>query len=111
MAMLKNLTRGSEITPFVSLVQRETPRQVMVDALDGTRYLQSIGRPQTDYQLTAYVQPDGRNALDQAWWACDLLEVRVKRGTFRGRITAVTYGPRMAKDWYQATVTLAEEEE
>lgn len=111
MAMLKNLTRGSEITPFVSLVQRETPRQVMVAALDGTRYLQSIGRPQTDYQLTAYVQPDGRAELDAAWWACDLLEVQIKRGTYRGRITSIIYGSRMAKDWYAATVTLAKEEE
>ena len=111
MAMLKNLTKGVEITPHVSLEETGMPRQIVTTALDGTAYLQSIGRTQTTYQLTAYVQPDGRAELDAAWWACDLLEVQIKRGTYRGRITSIIYGSRMAKDWYAATVTLAKEEE
>lgn len=110
MAMLKNLIRGEEITPYVSMVERSTPRQVVATALDGTTYLQSVGQAQTSYQLTAYVQPEGREALDGAWWACDLLEVSVKQGVFRGRITALNYGSRMAQDWYQANLTLAKEE-
>ena len=111
MAMLKNLTKGTEVTPHVSLVETGRPRQVIATALDGTAYLQTVGRIQTTYQLTVYVQPDGRAELDAAWWACDLIEVQIKRGTYRGRITSIVYGSRMAKDWYAATVTLAKEEE
>lgn len=111
MAMLKNLTGGNEVTDLVSLVENGTPRQIVTTAMDGTTYLQSVGRIQTTYQLTVYVQPKGRKALDEAWWACDLMEVQVKQGTYRGRITDISYGMRMAQDWYQAKVMLAKEEE
>lgn len=111
MAMLRNVTRGQDVTPYASLVQVSTPTMVSATAMDGTTYLQSIGKAATVYRVTAYVQPEGRAALDSAWWACDLMEVTVRRGTYRGRITALSYGGRQAKDWYQATITLAKEEE
>lgn len=111
MAMLKNLTRGTQVTDLVSLIETATPRQVVATAMDGTTYIQSVGRAQTTYQLTVYLQPRERNEMDRAWWAADLMEVSVKQGVFQGRITAVTYGSRMAMDWYEARVTLRKEEE
>lgn len=110
MAMLRDLDLGLDVTPHVSLQSTSTPRLVVATALDGTTYYQSIGQPATTYSVTAFVQLDGKRQLEASWAACNLMEVRVRSGTYYGRISSIDFGKRLAHNWHEAKIVMTAEE-
>ena len=110
MAMLRDMDQRLDITPHVSLQSVSTPRLVVSTSLDGTNYFQSIGQPATTYNVTAFVRLDGKRQLEESWAACNLMEVRVRSGTYYGRITNIDFGARLAHNWHEAKITMAGEE-
>lgn len=109
MAMLKNEDTGVNITRFVSLSDRQEVIRTTQRLLSGAVYIQRIGEPAVSYTVTAFVQGDGKALLMDAEDIAALLSVTVRRGTFYGRITELSFSEFLAGGWVEATLTLAKE--
>lgn len=107
MALLKDLTASTNITEYINLEIDQDIVKVENTALDGTYYVQIIGDPVELYMITAYVDRDGKTALQTAEKSGNILQADVKHGTYYGRIKTVKFGNRMAGDYFMASIVLA----
>ena len=109
MSLLFDETTGTNISKFIQLEVDIGVTQIISKSLDGTTYIQNIGRPDTAYNGTVYVDRLGKSLLEAAQTGCNLLRAEVKHGTYYGRITDLKFSKRMAGDYFQASFTLAKE--
>lgn len=109
MALLYDETANVAISKYAQFENDDSINEIVSRAIDGTRYIQIIGSAATDYDGTVYVDRAGKALLETAYTNGNLLRVEVKRGIYRGRIIKLKFGPRQARDTFQATVTLAKE--
>lgn len=111
MSQLLDYTENVEITTYVSVETEQDVNVIENTALDGSYYQQIVGEPSVMYEVTAYVDRDGRTALQTAEAAGNLLKVTMARGTYYGRImkAGLKFGARLAYDYFKATIKLAKE--
>ena len=107
MAQLKNKDTNGEITRFVSLQEKQDVIRTIHITLDGQQYIQRFGSPTISYELTLYVNEEGKILLMQAEDAASLLEVQVKNGTYYGRITELKDFKKLAGGYYEVSTTLS----
>ncbi len=107
MALLLNRNTGEEITSFVSLLEKQEVIRTIHNTLDGQQYIQRIGEPTISYELTLYVNEQGKQLLMQAENAASLLEARVKLGIFFGRIIKLSDFKKLTAQYYEVTATLS----
>lgn len=109
MTLLKNEDTGVSITRFVTLEEKQEVIRTVWQTLDGATYMQRYGEPNVTYDITAYVDPTGKQALMAAEDEASLLKIVCKRGTFYGRIVELGKFDRLAGDWFKTELTLAPE--
>lgn len=109
MTRLINRETNREISKHVSLEPAQKQTSVIQQTLDGMYHIQKIGSPATSYNVTAYVDRDGKTLLMAADSTAALLQVTVSRGTYYGRILELKFGDRLPGDWFRADMTLAGE--
>lgn len=109
MALLYDETAGVSISEYVQFEIDEGVNEIVSEALDGTRYIQIVGDAITDYDGTVYVDRSGKQLLEAAYAAGNLLRAEVKHGTYHGRIIGLKFSDRQASDTFKASVTLAKE--
>lgn len=107
MAKLLNRDTGEEITHFVSLNERQEVIRIIHDTLDGEQYIQRIGKPTVNYELTLYINEQGKQLLMQAEDNASLLEVRVKSGIYFGRITELKEFKKLTAGYFEVSATLS----
>ena len=104
---LKNADTGTFITRYVSFNKTQALALTVQTALDGTEYLTRFGAPVYSYLLELHVDDAGRELLFQAADLLDLLEVKVKLGTFTGRLKELGAFEEEYHGWYKTTVLLS----
>ena len=110
-SLLRDVDRNIDISSYVTWVQNSTPTMITNTALDGTTYIQLVGDPIVEYKITAYLSRSQRNELDASAANGNLMSCVTSRGTARGRINGkISYGDRLAGDYFKADFTLAKEE-
>ena len=110
-SLLRDTTRNIDLSGYASWLRTSTPTMITNTALDGTTYIQLVGDPKVEYEVTAYVSREQRNELDASAQNCSLLSCQTSKGTIYGRITEkIKYGDRLAGDYYKAELTLTEED-
>ena len=107
MAYLKNAETGERITRYVSIIKKQELTLTVQTALDGTEYLTRFGSPVYSYLLEAHVNAAGRELLFQAADTLSLLEVKVKLGTFNGRVKELGAFEEEYYGWYKTTIILS----
>lgn len=107
MAYLKNAETGEHITRYVNFNKKQSVTLTVQTALDGTEYLTRFGSPVYSYLLEAHVNAAGRELLFQAADNLSLLEVKVKLGTFTGRIKELGEFAEEYYGWYKTTILLS----
>jgi hypothetical protein len=107
MSYLKNTETDETITRFVSFRKTQEVIRTVQTALDGTEYLTRFGSPTVHYDLTLYVNEEGKAMLMDAEDSVPLLECSVNQGVFIGRITELGDFDYQAAGWYKVTATLA----
>ena len=110
MAQLYDITKEYAITRFVSLDESQEVNRIINKALDGTTYIQIVGKPSVNYQLEVYVDIMGKARLFRAEADCNLLRVSVQSGTYYGRITSLSISKMPPSKYFKATVVLAVED-
>jgi len=106
-AYLKVASTGALITPYVSLSKRQAVSLAVNTALDGTEYLVRFGSPTASYELTVNCDLAGRNTLFNAQDSLAELEVKVKEGTFRGRIKEMDNFESEWYGWFSTKIVLS----
>ena len=107
MASLFNRDKSQEITRFVSLNEKQDIIRTVHNTLDGQQYIQRIGTPTISYELTLYVNEQGKQLLMQAEDVASLMEVKVKNGTYYGRIIELKEFKKLVAGYYEVTTTLS----
>lgn len=107
MALLKNLDTGKSITKFVSIKSSQELTRSVHQLLDGNQYIQIIGNPAVVYEIVAYVKTAEKGELMKAEAAANQMQVKVKSGTYLGRIIELKFSERLAGDWWEATAVMA----
>lgn len=111
MAELYNYNKGTVITNVVTTcLDSQEVNRITNKALDGSTYLQIIGQPSKTISVVCAVQWSGREALMEAEREGDLLRVTMSYGTYYGRIVDCQIGSKLPQDWFQAQLSLLEEE-
>jgi hypothetical protein len=109
MALLKNKDTNTEITRFVSLKEKQEVIRIVHKTLDGAQYIQRIGEPAKSYELTLFVNDQGKEKLMQAEDSGALLEVTVGSGIYSGRIVELKEFERISSNFYKTTAVIAKE--
>ena len=107
MSRLFNRDTDIEITQFVSLNEKQDVIRTIHNTLDGQQHIQRIGEPTISYELTLYVNEQGKQLLMQAEDVASLLEVKVKNGTYYGRIIELKEFKKLTAQYYEVTATLS----
>ena len=107
MACLKNADTGETITRYVNFNKTQELTLTVQKTLDGTEYLTRFGSPIYSYRLELHVNDAGRELLFRAADDLSLMEVRVKLGTFTGRIKELGAFEEEYHGWYKTTVLLS----
>lgn len=111
MASLQNVDSDEIITNHVSLKEKQEVIRSTQTLLSGEVYIQRIGSPSVNYEVVAYVNYEGKSQLLLAEDMASLLEISVNHGTYRGRITKMSFGERLPCNYFKADLTLAKEPE
>ena len=109
MTLFYDETTATAISRFAQFEIDQDVTQVINTSLDGTVYIQTVGDPACKYTGTVYVDRLGRLAHLDARANGDLCRVDLPRGSYYGRITALSFGGYMPGGWFAASVTLAKE--
>ena len=107
MAYLKNADTGEVITRYVNFNKGQELNLSVQAALDGTEYMTRFGRPVYSYTVEAHVNNAGRELLMAAADTLALMEVKVRLGTFTGRIKELGAFGEEYYGWYKTTVLLS----
>ena len=107
MAYLKNAESGETITRYVNFNKAQELTLTVQKTLDGTEYLTRFGSPVYSYQLELHVNNVGRERLFQAADDLSLMEVKVRLGTFTGRIKELGAFEEEYHGWYNTTALLS----
>ena len=106
--LLVNEEENKVLSRLVSVLPRVIPNQVKNTALDGTPHIQTIGEPEKELFVTAYVKKNDMALLNQAWAETGLVSVTINKIKKYGYITNVAFGERMPQGWYPAEITMSE---
>ncbi len=106
MAQLINKDTNEEITKFVSLNEKQEVIRIVHKTLDGAQHIQRIGEPTKSYELSLYVNEQGKQMLMQTEDTGALLEVVVKSGVYSGRIVDIKDFEKLIAGYYKTTVLL-----
>ena len=109
MALLKNRDTNEEITKFVSLNQKQEVIRIIHKTLDGAQHIQRIGELTKSYELSLFVNEQGKQLLMQADDTGALLEVSVKSGVYSGRIIDIKDFEKLIAGYFKTTVILTKE--
>lgn len=107
MAYLKNAETGEVITRYVNFNKAQELTLTVQKTLDGTEYLTRFGDPTYSYRIEAHVNNAGRELLMAAADTLALMEVKVRLGTFTGRIKELGEFAEEYYGWYKTTVLLS----
>jgi hypothetical protein len=107
MASLKNADKNEQITKFVSLNEKQEVIRIIHKTLDGASHIQRIGEPSKSYELTLYVNEQGKQMLMQVEDTGALLEVTVQSGVYSGRITELKDFEKMIGGYYKVVLILS----
>jgi hypothetical protein len=108
MALLVNLDTKREISKHVSLEPSQKQNSVIQQTLDGMYHIQKIGSPAVSYDVTVYVDRDGKTLLMGGQYRRNP-QVTVSIGIYFGRFIELKFGDRLPGDWFKADLTLAGE--
>lgn len=111
MAYLKNLSNGRIISKYVNFHKSQDVNLTVQTALDGTEYLTRFGVPVYSYEIEVFVNEAGKQELMDAFDRIDILEVKVRIGTFSGRIKDLDIFSLQYYGWYRTKVILSPESE
>ena len=106
MAYIKNADTGDTITRYVNFNRRQELCLTVQTALDGTEFLTRFGRPVVTYVVEAHVNETGKELLMAAAASLALMEVKVRSGTFTGRIKELSEFEPEYYGWYKASILL-----
>lgn len=95
------------ITIYVNLKQRQELTRTVQSTLDGTDYVEMYGKPRVYYDVTLYLNEEGKTRLEEAESKVSLCKIAVKKGEFTGRIVQVSKYDTLVTGWYKVNVTLA----
>ncbi|HBL84684.1 MAG: hypothetical protein A2Y17_11160 [Clostridiales bacterium GWF2_38_85] len=109
MALLKNEDTGTDISIYVSLSTKQEVIRTLQQTLDGNTHIQRIGKPAVTYEVTVYVNDEGKAQLMSAEDTAALLKVVVNSGTYYGRITEMKNFEKLPAGYYKTVFTLAKE--
>ena len=107
MACLKNADTGETITRYVNFNKRQELTLTVQTALDGTEFLTRFGKPVVNYTVEAHVNEAGKKLLMTAAASLALMEVKVRIGTFTGRIKDLGEFAEEYFGWYKTTILLS----
>ena len=111
MISLLNNDTNEEITKFVSFNVKQEVIRIIHKTLDGNQHIQRIGEPTKSYELSLYVNEQGKQLLMQAEDTVALLQVNVKSGVYYGRITDLKDFEKLPAEYFKTTAILAVEME
>ena len=109
MSMLYDVTTGTCVSRYVRFETQQEVSQIINHSLDGTVYIQNIGKPLKNHTGSVFVNRRGKAALMAAHADGDLMRIEVKHGEYYGRITALKFSERLPCDYFEASITLADE--
>ncbi len=107
MAYIKNADTGDMITRYVNFNKQQELTLTVQTALDGTEFLTRFGRPVVTYAVEAHVNEAGKDMLMAAAASLALMEVKVRVGTYTGRIKELGEFEPEYYGWYKATILLS----
>ena len=107
MPSLVNLDTGEEITRYVNFKDNQEVNKVVQKSLDGKEYISRFGSPTIHYELTLYVDDDGKRLLQEAEDTVALLYITVNKGNYSGRIIELSDFDQLLIGWYKVTATLS----
>lgn len=105
---LVDVDNNTVLSRYVSYARQKKPTQIINYALDGTPYIQTVGTPNSEITVKAYVKAAEQELVDNAWADVSIVRIEVGKIKIYGYITNVNYGERMAQGWYLATITISE---
>ena len=111
MTSLVNTETGQVLTRFVNFKETHERLLTVQQALDGTEYMTRFGAPFVAYELTLYVNMEGKAALTAAADNLTLLKVNVRQGRFTGRIKELGDFELLAAGWHKVEAVLSSESE
>ena len=111
MAYLKDKDTNAFITKYVNFNKTQELNLTVQTALDGTEYLTRFGSPVYSYELELYVNEAGKQLLMRSFDTLDLMEVKVRIGTFQGRIKSLDKFDEIYFGWYKVNCILSSESE
>ena len=107
MAYLKNAETGEHITRYINFNREQEQTLTVQTALDGTEYLTRFGSPVVTYAVECWVNNTGKDLLMAAAASLALMEVKVRIGTFTGRIKELGEFSVEYYGWYKTTILLS----
>lgn len=108
--ILRNQTTGETITEYCWAHTSDNVNQVVNTALDGSVYIQVIGRPSTTIVAECVVNVAAKPKLESAHANADLMAVADGGSTMYGRITSLSFQNKVRGNLQRCTVTMSEEE-
>ena len=109
MSMLYDVTSDTCLSKYVRFETEQEVSQIVSKSLDGTVYIQTVGESQKNHTGSVFVTRAEKDLLLTAHADGDLMRIDVRYGTYYGRITALKFGERLPRDYFEATITLADE--
>ncbi len=109
MSMLYDVTTSTCVSRYVRFETEQEVSQIVSKSLDGTVYIQTVGEPQKSHTGSVFVTRVEKALLLAAHAAGDLMRINVRHGTYYGRIISLKIGERLPCDYFEATITLADE--
>ena len=107
MAYLKNADTDELVTRYINFNKGQELGITVQTALDGTEYLTRFGSPVVSYAVECWVNDAGRDLLMAAAASLALMEVKVRIGTFTGRIKELGEFEVAYYGWYHTTLLLS----
>ena len=104
---LKNADNDSLVTRYVNFKKEQDLFLTVQTALDGTEYLTRFGSPVITYAVECWVDDAGKDLLMQSAASLALMEVKVRIGTFTGRIKELGEFAVEYYGWYKTTLLLS----
>ena len=109
MSMLYDVTTGTCVSRYVRFETEQELSQIVSKSLDGTVYIQTVGEAQKCHSGSVFVTRAEKSLLSAAHASGDLMRIEVRHGTYYGRIISLKIGERLPCDYFEATITLADE--
>lgn len=109
--ILRNQTTGEKITEFCWTQTTPNVNQVVTTAMDGTVYIQVIGRPSKTIVAECVITTEAKAKLESAHASAALMSIADDSRMTYGRITALSFQRKVRGNMQRCTVTMMEEEE